>query len=136
MKKNLLAFLFGGCFALGLLLSGMSNPAIVLSFFDIFGHWNPQLMFVMGGAVLVAFFPFQWALKQQSYTIFAEKIILPNKTKVDSKLVIGAIIFGVGWGLSGICPAPGLTLMGLLQPTVLYFVIPMLVTIWCYDRLQ
>lgn len=126
--KNILAFVFGGLFSMGLMLSGMSNPAKVIGFLDLFGDWDPSLAFVMLGAIAVAFFPFQKAIRKP-VTIFNETIQLPEKTQLDQNLVSGAFIFGVGWGIAGICPAPALTLIGLGYTQALYFIVAMLVGI-------
>lgn len=126
--KNILAFAFGGLFSIGLMLSGMSNPAKVIGFLDLFGDWDPSLAFVMLGAIAVAFFPFQKAIRKP-VTIFNETIQLPKKTQLDQNLVSGAFIFGVGWGIAGICPAPALTLMGLGYAQALYFIVAMLLGI-------
>lgn len=128
MMKNILAFVFGGLFSIGLMLSGMSNPAKVIGFLDLFGDWDPSLAFVMLGAIAVAFFPFQKAIRKP-VTIFNETIQLPKKTQLDQNLVSGAFIFGVGWGIAGICPAPALTLMGLGYAQALYFIVAMLLGI-------
>ncbi len=128
MMKNILAFVFGGLFSIGLMLSGMSNPAKVIGFLDLFGDWDPSLAFVMLGAIAVAFFPFQKAIRKP-VTIFNETIQLPEKTQLDQNLVSGAFIFGVGWGIAGICPAPALTLIGLGYTQALYFIVAMLVGI-------
>lgn len=128
MMKNILAFAFGVLFSIGLMLSGMSNPAKVIGFLDLFGDWDPSLAFVMLGAIAVAFFPFQKAIRKP-VTIFNETIQLPKKTQLDQNLVSGAFIFGVGWGIAGICPAPALTLMGLGYAQALYFIVAMLLGI-------
>lgn len=128
MMKNILAFVFGGLFSIGLMLSGMSNPAKVIGFLDLFGDWDPSLAFVMLGAIAVAFIPFQKAIRKP-VTIFNETIQLPKKTQLDQNLVSGAFIFGVGWGIAGICPAPALTLMGLGYAQALYFIVAMLLGI-------
>lgn len=134
--KNFLAFIFGGIFSLGLMISGMANPQKVLDFLDLFGNWNPSLAFVMMGAICVAFFPFQKAIKQSSpKTIFKEAIQLPQNAKIDRPLILGSIIFGVGWGVAGICPAPSLTLIGLGHYQGLYFIISMLLGIYIYKAL-
>ncbi|HGH3124302.1 TPA: DUF6691 family protein, partial [Acinetobacter baumannii] len=99
--KNIFAFIFGGLFSLGLMISGMSNPAKVLGFLDIFGQWDISLMFVMLGAIAVAFIPFQRAIKKPK-TIFNEQIQLPTNTQIDQRLIVGAFIFGIGWGIAGI----------------------------------
>lgn len=123
--KNIFAFLFGSLFALGLMISGMSNPAKVLGFLDIFGQWDISLMFVMIGAIAVTIIPFQKAIRHPK-TLFGEKITLPANTQIDKKLVIGAILFGMGWGIAGVCPAPAITLIGLGYSEIWYFIMAML----------
>ena len=128
--KNFLAFIFGGIFSVGLILSGMSNPEKVLNFLDLFGTWDASLAFVMMGAIAVAFIPFQRAMRQaEPKTILNEPIDLPKQTQIDSKLIIGSFIFGIGWGIGGICPAPSLTLIGLGYYQAIYFIVAMLVGI-------
>ncbi|MFV5191610.1 MULTISPECIES: DUF6691 family protein [Acinetobacter] len=124
--KNLFAFIFGSIFALGLIVSGMSNPAKVLSFLDIFGDWDISLMFVMIGAIAVAFIPFQKAIRHPR-TISGETIALPQNRQLDKKLIVGAVLFGIGWGIAGICPAPAITLIGLGYTQIWYFIIAMLI---------
>ena len=123
--KNIFAFIFGGLFSVGLMLSGMSNPAKVIGFLDIFGQWDPSLAFVMIGASVVAFIPFQKAIRHP-VTVFNEVIELPKNTQLDTKLIAGAFIFGIGWGIAGICPAPAFTLIGLGYYQALYFIVAML----------
>lgn len=123
--KNLFAFIFGSVFALGLIISGMSNPAKVLSFLDISGDWDISLMFVMIGAIAVAFIPFQKAIRQPK-TLLGETIVLPQNHQIDKKLITGAVLFGIGWGIAGICPAPAVTLIGLGYTQIWYFIIAML----------
>ncbi|MCH4248546.1 MAG: YeeE/YedE family protein [Acinetobacter populi] len=125
--KNLLAFSFGGLFSIGLMLSGMSNPEKVLDFLDLFGDWDASLAFVMIGAIIVAIIPFQKAVHGQApQTVFNESIVLPNNHKIDLKLILGSLLFGIGWGIAGICPAPSFTLIGLGHYQVLYFIVAML----------
>lgn len=125
--KNFLAFVFGSLFSVGLMFSGMSNPQKVIDFLDIFGNWDASLAFVMMGAIAVAFIPFQKAVRSSApTTVFNEQIDLPSNNKIDSKLIIGALIFGAGWGIAGICPAPSFTLIGLGHYQVLYFIVSML----------
>lgn len=126
--KKFLAFFFGSLFSIGLMLSGMSNPEKVLDFLDLFGDWDASLVFVMLGAIIVAFIPFQKAVRSQTpKTIFNEPIDLPKNNKIDSKLISGSLLFGIGWGIAGICPAPSFTLIGLGHYQVLYFIIAMIV---------
>jgi uncharacterized membrane protein YedE/YeeE len=133
LQKNALSFLCGCLFAAGLMLSGMSNPALVLAFFDVFGQWNGQLLAVMAGAIGVAILPFQWALKHQSTTLDGAPIAWPSADQIDVRLVAGAWLFGLGWGMSGICPAPALSLLAMGQPQSWYFMAAMLLSMWLYD---
>jgi len=132
--KNILAFIFGGLFSVGLMLSGMSNPAKVIGFLDLFGQWDPSLAFVMIGAIAVAFIPFQKAIRKP-VTIFNETIELPTNTQLDKKLLSGAFIFGIGWGIAGICPAPAFTLIGLGYYQAIYFIIAMLLGIVLHRKI-
>lgn len=133
--KNIFAFIFGSLFSLGLMISGMSNPEKVLSFLDIFGQWDISLMFVMLGAIAVAFIPFQKAIKSPK-TLFNEQIQLPMNTQIDQRLIVGSFIFGIGWGIAGICPAPALTLIGLGHFEALYFIVAMLLGMLIYRVLN
>ena len=135
--KNLIAFLLGGLFSLGLMISGMANPEKVLNFLDIFGNWDPSLALVMAGAIGVALIPFQWALRHpNTTTVYGEKIELPQQTQIDAKLIGGSALFGIGWGIAGICPAPSLTLIGLGYYQAVYFIAAMLLAIWGYGFIQ
>lgn len=116
MKNNTLltplaAFASGLIFGLGLLLAGMANPAKVLDFLDITGAWDPSLAFVMVGAIVVGIFAFSWAAKHP-LSLLNQTIHLPSAQVIDQKLMIGAGLFGIGWGLIGICPGPALVLLG------------------------
>ncbi|MGY5393590.1 DUF6691 family protein [Acinetobacter sp. NigerLNRRAM0016] len=133
--KNIFAFIFGGLFATGLMFSGMANPQKVLNFLDVFGTWDASLAFVMMGAIAVAFIPFQVLSKQQApKTVFNEPILLPKNTQLDPKLITGSAIFGIGWGLAGICPAPSLTLVGLGHYQAFYFIIAMSIGVILYNK--
>ncbi|ENW07827.1 DUF6691 family protein [Acinetobacter beijerinckii] len=129
--KNLFAFIFGGLFALGLMVSGMSNPEKVLGFLDLFGDWDISLMFVMIGAIAVAIIPFQKAIRNPK-TLSGEAISLPTSTQIDKKLIIGSILFGIGWGIAGVCPAPAITLIGLGYVEAWYFIGAMLFGIFIH----
>lgn len=125
--KNILAFIFGSLFSIGLMVSGMSNPQNIIDFLDLFGNWDASLAFVMIGAIAVAFIPFQKAVRSNApKTVFNEPIDLPNNNRIDPKLITGALMFGVGWGVAGICPAPSFTLIGLGHYQVLYFIVAMI----------
>jgi hypothetical protein len=119
----------GLLFGVGLVVSGMSDPAKVLNFLDLFGTWDPSLAFVMGGAVIVAVVGYRVVLARPK-PIAAEKFHLPTRTDIDSRIVAGPAIFGMGWGLGGFCPGPALTALGLAAPGTLVFVPAMLAGMW------
>lgn len=107
MAQLLLALTAGLIFALGLIISGMVNPAKVLGFLDIAGAWDPTLAFVMGGALLVTIPGFHFVLRR-ARPLLAERFYLPTKQDLDPRLITGAMLFGIGWGLAGLCPGPAL----------------------------
>ena len=107
MKKNIAALIAGLLFGLGLAISQMTNPAKVLNFLDITGTWDPTLAFVMGGAVLVTLISFRFILKQDR-PLFEGQFHLPTRSDIDGRLLGGAALFGIGWGLAGYCPGPGI----------------------------
>jgi uncharacterized membrane protein YedE/YeeE len=125
----------GLIFGLGLLISGMSNPAKVISFLDVTGLWDPSLAFVMLGAISVAYFSFKIA-KKRKLTYLGLPITLPLISIVDSRLIIGSAIFGIGWGLGGYCPGPGIAsiLKGDIEPIL--FVIAMVGGMLIYEFLE
>lgn len=102
-----IALLSGLIFGLGLILSGMTNPAKVLGFLDLAGHWDPSLAFVMGGALLVGSLAFSRALKRPT-AFLGDAFRVPGATHIDRRLVLGGLTFGIGWGLAGFCPGPAL----------------------------
>jgi len=132
--RALTAFGFGLLFGLGLLLSGMTDPDRVKAFLDVAGAWNPALALVMGGAIAVALPAFAFA-RRNSHSLLGEAIDLPAKRQIDAPLVIGAAIFGLGWGLAGICPGPALVLAGHAAPGALVFVAALLIGTRLAERL-
>lgn len=134
MAKLLSALLAGLLFGLGLLLSGMSNPAKVLGFLDVAGRWDPSLALVMAGAIGVACFAFRRA-ERQSRSLLGEPMQLPDKKTLTPRLVLGSVLFGIGWGLVGICPGPGLILAGMALPAGGCFVLAMLLGMLLYRPL-
>ena len=108
--RTLTALLAGLLFGGGLLVSGMTNPAIVLGFLDVAGSWNPALAFTMAGAIAMSAPAFYFVRRQQK-TVLGEAAPLSRSGRVDAPLVAGSAVFGVGWGLSGICPGPSLILL-------------------------
>lgn len=114
---------FGGIvFALGLGISGMLEPKKILAFLDLFGNWNPALLFVMLGAIGVHMLLFRLIMRRSS-PLFDSKFHLPSRKDIDRRLVIGAILFGIGWGIAGLCPGPGLVSLVTGHSYVLTFVL-------------
>jgi uncharacterized protein len=121
----LTSLLSGLVFGLGLIVSGMANPAKVLGFLDLAGAWDPSLALVMAGAIGVGFFAFLVA-KKRSVSIIGAEMNLPSSTQIDRRLVIGSALFGIGWGVAGFCPGPGLVALGMGETKALVFVAAML----------
>ena len=116
--RTLMAYAAGLLFGLGLAISGMTDPARVLGFLDIAGEWDPTLAFVLGGAVLTTFIGYRLVLRRSS-PFFGDKFQLPTKRELDGRLLGGAALFGIGWGLSGYCPGPAIaSVAGLTTPLV------------------
>lgn len=122
--RPFILFLIGMVFGGGLYLSGMNQPSKVQGFLDVSGHWDPSLAFVMAGAVAVGLVAFSVA-HRRSRTFLGDELRLPPISKIDAPLVAGGFIFGVGWGLSGICPGPGIFNAGFFDLPALVFVISM-----------
>ncbi|NDU99857.1 YeeE/YedE family protein [Pseudoroseicyclus tamaricis] len=132
--KQLFALLSGLLFGAGLILSGMSDPAKVLNFLDIFGSWDPSLAFVMGGAILVTAPGYALLTRARSRPLFDTAFRIPTRRDLDARLISGAVIFGVGWGLGGFCPGPALTALPLAASGTLIFVPFMLAGMWAARR--
>lgn len=130
-----IALMSGLIFGLGLILSGMTNPAKVISFLDLAGTWDPSLAFVMTGALLVGSFAFPYALKRPT-AYLGDAFRVPKATHIDRRLVMGGLTFGVGWGLAGYCPGPALAslLQGGMKP--LLFFIAMLAGMGVFEVLE
>lgn len=133
--KILIAFLAGLTFGLGLLVSGMSSPDKVLSFLDLAGDWDPSLAFVMGGAVLTAT-PFFLLAKRRMQPLVGAAYDDPERLTIDRKLLIGAVLFGLGWGLAGICPGPAVINLILAPGKTAAFMIAMVAGITFSARLR
>jgi len=119
-----ISLLSGFVFSLGLVVSGMINPSKVKGFLDIFGNWDYSLAFVMGGAVIFNIISFK--ILKNKKPLCADSHFLPTKNKADRNLVIGAILFGAGWGLIGICPGPALVNIATLSTDIFIFIGAML----------
>lgn len=128
----LLSLLSGLVFGIGLIYAGMSNPAKVLAFLDIAGDWDPSLALVMAGALAVSAISFYYA-KKSGMTFLNTPIDLPENTLIDKRLVLGSIIFGVGWGIAGICPGPALVLVGTGNDNGFVFFISILIGFAIYE---
>ena len=129
------ALLAGLVFGVGLIVSGMANPAKVLGFLDLAGPWDPSLAFVMAGAIAVGFFAFLAARKRQRSLLGAD-MKLPAARRTDRRLVAGSLLFGIGWGLAGFCPGPGLVALGMGEPKAVVFVLAMLAGMVIFELLE
>lgn len=115
----------GTLFGVGLTISGMTDPQRVRGFLDLFGRWDPTLAFVMGGAVLVM--AIAWRLRRRmGHPMFAERFVLPGRSDIDARLILGSTLFGIGWGLAGLCPGPAIASLALAPVAVLPFLAAML----------
>ena len=118
-------FIVGLLFGWGLLISGMTDPGKVIGFLDLTGLWDPSLALVMGGAIAVGFFAFGSA-KKRTRNFLGGALHLPTSSDIDKRLILGALLFGAGWGLAGFCPGPGIVSMAAGQPKAAVFVLAML----------
>lgn len=131
----LAALVSGLIFGFGLIVSGMANPAKVLGFLDLAGAWDPSLAFVMGGAIGIGVVAFAIA-KKRATSFLGDTMSLPVSTTIDKRLALGGLLFGVGWGLAGICPGPALVLVGFGQTKGLVFAAAMLVGMVVFEVFQ
>ncbi|ASM16308.1 YeeE/YedE family protein [Serratia marcescens] len=132
MLKTLLALLSGVIFGLGLIIAGMANPAKVLAFLDVTGMWDPSLALVMAGAIAVAAPAFLWARRRER-SLLGEPLQIPAAGRVDRRLLAGSALFGIGWGIAGICPGPAWVLAGAEIGRVWPFLLAMLAGMALYD---
>lgn len=132
--NHLLTFLSAALFGLGLGISGMTNPENIIGFLDITGHWKPALMLVMVGAIGVHGISYYFIVKRAS-PLFGEKFLIPEKRSPDGKLVVGSVIFGVGWGLGGYCPGPAVASLLSFQSSVVTFIASMIAGMLLYHIL-
>lgn len=134
MLSLVISLISGMIFSAGLVISGMTNPAKVIGFLDIFGEWDYSLALVMGGAVGINLLS-NFFLKNKK-PIFSDEKYLPTTIAVDKKLVVGSIMFGIGWGLIGICPGPAVVNLVLLNPASITFVISMFLGMLIYKGVK
>ncbi len=133
--RPLLGLLCGLVFGIGLVVAGMSDPAKVLNFLDVSGVWDPSLAFVMGGAIVTAFVGYRWAWRRTAPAMM-DRFDVPSSSAIDRPLLVGAALFGMGWGIGGFCPGPAWTALPLLAPGTLAFLPAMLAGLWLGGRLQ
>lgn len=129
------AFAAGLVFGIGLMVSGMVNPAKVLGFLDLAGKWDPTLLLVMAGAVAVGVIAFLVA-DRRTQSLLHAPMQLPKLRQIDARLVLGSLVFGVGWGLAGFCPGPAIVALGTAQLKPIVFVVAMLVGMMLFELLE
>ena len=122
--NKIISLISGVIFGFGLTVSSMTNPAKVLGFLDLFGQWDPSLMFVMIGAIIVSS-PFFFLTRNKTKPLFAQSFSIPEVKKVDTKLIVGSSLFGIGWGSAGLCPGPAISSLALLNNYSLAFIASM-----------
>ena len=122
--SKIISLISGIIFGVGLAISNMINPAKVLGFLNFFGQWDPSLIFVMIGAILTSA-PFFFLFRKKNKPLFAETFLIPKTKNIDSKLIVGSSLFGVGWGLVGFCPGPAIASLALVNEYVIFFLISM-----------
>ena len=122
--SKIISLISGIIFGAGLAISNMINPAKVLGFLNFFGQWDPSLIFVMIGAILTSA-PFFFLFRNKSKPLFAETFSIQKTKNIDSKLIVGSSLFGVGWGLVGFCPGPAIASLALVNEYVIFFLISM-----------
>ena len=133
---NLIASLLAGLvFGLGLIVSGMANPAKVLGFLDLAGAWDPSLALVMAGAIAVGAIAF-FIARKRAVSLLGSPMRLPTSRDIDRRLVGGSLLFGIGWGIGGFCPGPGLVALGMGEVKALVFVAAMLAGMWVWGLLE
>lgn len=131
MKNAVAALVVGFIFALGLGLSGMTQPQKIVGFLDLFGNWDPSLIFVMVGAIVVHFITYK-LIRRRSSPLLSSQWHVPTKTEITPALVLGSFIFGVGWALGGFCPGPAVTSLASFESRPLVFVISMLLGMFLF----
>jgi uncharacterized membrane protein YedE/YeeE len=135
MLKNLSALFCGILFGLGLVISQMVNPAKVLGFLDITGNWDPSLALVMAGALVTLGLAYRLILIREA-PIMEQNFFLPSAVGIDARLLIGASLFGIGWGLSGFCPGAAIAAIGYGHIETLLFTLAMCVGIWIFKLIH
>jgi len=128
MNEKIISLICGIIFGIGLVISGMTNPSKVISFLSITYNWDASLIFVMGGAIIVTA-PIFYFLRNNRNSLLGNKFSFPNKTEINFKLILGSILFGIGWGLVGLCPGPSVSSIAMFNPLTLLFLLTMVLGI-------
>ena len=123
--NKIISLISGAIFGFGLTVSSMTNPAKVLGFLNLFGQWDPSLIFVMIGAIIVSS-PFFFLFKSKEKPLFTQSFLIPEIKRIDTKLIIGSSLFGIGWGAAGLCPGPAISSLALLNNYSLAFIASMI----------
>ena len=131
----LVSLLTGVVFGIGLIVSGMADPAKVLGFLDLAGAWDPSLAFVMAGAIAVGVVAFAVA-RRRTVSLLGAEMKLPTARRIDLRLVTGSVVFGIGWGVAGFCPGPGLVALGMGETKAAVFVAAMLLGMGVFELLE
>lgn len=134
-RENMSSLFCGFLFAIGLGISGMTQPQKVVGFLDLFGSWDPSLLFVMAGAVAVYSIGYRW-VKKNPKPFFTSAFLIPTNRQWDSSLMLGSALFGIGWGIAGFCPGPALTSLAGLSHSVLVFAGTMLAVMLLFEKWQ
>ncbi|MBE01829.1 YeeE/YedE family protein [uncultured Marinobacter sp.] len=135
MKYSIASLFAGLLFGLGLIVSGMANPEKVLGFLDIAGLWDPSLAFVMGGAIIVGIVAFTVA-RRRTLSFLGSSMKVPSHNHIDKRLVLGSLVFGVGWGIAGFCPGPGLVALGAGEAKAAVFVASMVAGMAIFEIIE
>ncbi|NVD35196.1 YeeE/YedE family protein [Marinobacter lutaoensis] len=135
MKYSIASLFAGLLFGLGLIVSGMANPEKVLGFLDIAGLWDPSLAFVMGGAIIVGIVAFTVA-RRRTLSFLGSNMKVPSHNHIDKRLVLGSLVFGVGWGIAGFCPGPGLVALGAGEAKAAVFVASMVAGMAIFEIIE
>lgn len=134
MTRMLLALASGLIFGLGLIAGGMTDPGKVKAFLDVFGQWDPSLAMVMGGAIAVGVIAFSLAARRDT-SWSGDRMVLPSNRTIDSRLLLGGVLFGAGWGVAGFCPGPAVVALGSGLPAAAVFIVAMLIGMALHDLL-
>lgn len=132
MMRNISALFVGVVFGLGLTVSQMTNPAKVVGFLDFFGSWDPSLLLVMGGALIVTTIGYRFVTKQNK-PLFASNFHFPTTRNIDSQLILGSVLFGIGWGLVGLCPGPAIAAVSIGGLPILVFLFAMAAGVYLFE---